>query len=146
MARLQFTHLRVGGGHALVGGDRHQPLGGRVGHGRTVRELLGQHHGGGVEVLVGHHPVDHVPAFHGGGVVAAAQERHLFGPGRSGSLGEPLHRAHERVQAHRHLYRAQLGRLRGDHQVGGQGQLEPAADAHTVHRGHDGGRVFVERA
>jgi hypothetical protein len=74
-----------------------------------VRQFLGDDHGGAVEVLVGHDEVDDVPPLERAGRVAPPEQCHLFGPGGAGPLGEPLHRAHQRVEADGDLDRADLG-------------------------------------
>ena len=110
----------------------------------SVGEFLGNDHRGVVEPLIGYDPVDDVPAFQGGGRVAPAEQRHLLGPGRA-SLREPLHCAHQGVQADGDLDRADLGRLGRHDEVASQRELEAAPDADSCDAGDDGRRVLVER-
>ncbi len=107
-------------------------------------EFLGEDHRGALELLIGYDPVDDVPALQGGGRIAPAEQCHLLGPGRAGSLREPLHPAHQGVETDRDLDRTDLGRLGCHDEVAGQRELEAAPEADSLDAGNDGGRVLVE--
>src|SRR6266851_3240307 len=135
---LDRLHLLVGGGNSLGFGDRHEFLYRRQCHGRPVGQLPGERHRRRRELGVGHDPVDDVPALEGARVKSTTQHRHLLGARRAGPLRHPLHGTHQRGQAYSDLDRAQLGRFGRDHEIAGQGQLQPAAHAYPVHARHDG--------
>src|SRR3954467_4142178 len=103
------------------------PLGAGVGAGRPLREPGGELLRGGLERVVGHHPVDETPLMSRGGGHPLAQHGHLRGTCEPDALGDQQRRAAVGHQADVHEGQQEVGRLGGDHEVAGQ--REAAADA-----------------
>src|SRR4029077_17628953 len=89
--------------------------------------------------------VDETPALKRRGIIAPPEHRDFFRAHCTGALHLPLYAARQRMQSERDLDRTDLRRTRRDDVVTGECELEPAAEADTVHARDDGDRQQLEQ-
>ena len=138
-ARRQLERVGLGlhrGREAALEGAVDAPLREPERHGGRGGELGDQGVDRGVELVLGHRPVDQAPLGGGGARQLAAEQQQLLRPGDADQPGQQPRRAAVGAEAAPEERLPEATRVGGDGEVGGERELAPEAGGPALHATH----------